>query len=73
LPKSSADDGPRTDNVAVTRERSHLTPARRAEQEARERRLAAALRANLQRRKDQARTREDEPPEPAREPEPERR
>jgi hypothetical protein len=53
----------------VTREPPRLTPARRAEQEARDRRLAAALRANLQRRKDQARTREDERPEPAREPE----
>jgi hypothetical protein len=55
----------------VTHEPPHLTPTRRAEREARDRRLAAALRANLRRRKDQARTREDERPEPT--PEPERR
>jgi hypothetical protein len=67
--KSSTYDGPRSDRLAVTREPPRLTPARRAEQEARDRRLAAALRANLQRRKDQARTRENERPEPAREPE----
>jgi len=39
-----------------------LTPARRAEHQARDKRLAEALRANLQRRKEQARTREDERP-----------
>jgi hypothetical protein len=37
----------------------NLTSARRAEQEARDRRLAEALRANLRRRKEQARARED--------------
>jgi hypothetical protein len=46
-------------------ETPHLTPARRAEREARDRRLAAALRANLQRRKEQARSREDKVPKPA--------
>jgi hypothetical protein len=47
-----------------TSETPHLTPARRAEQAARDKRLAAALRANLQRRKEQARAREDKEPEP---------
>ena len=37
-----------------------LTPARRAEQAARDKRLAAALRENLRRRKEQARAREDD-------------
>jgi hypothetical protein len=37
----------------------HLTPARRAERAARHKRLAEALRANLHRRKEQARARED--------------
>jgi hypothetical protein len=41
-----------------------LTPARRAEHAARDRRLAEALRANLRRRKEQARAREEaSPPE----------
>lgn len=40
----------------------HLTPARRAERAARNKRLAEALRANLRRRKEQARAREDEDP-----------
>jgi hypothetical protein len=43
-------------------ETPHLTPARRAEQAARDKRLAAALRANLQRRKEQARARADQQP-----------
>jgi hypothetical protein len=48
----------------------HLTPARRAERAARDKRLAAALRANLQRRKEQARARtDDETPASARKPE----
>jgi hypothetical protein len=46
------------------RETPHLTPARRIEQAARDKRLAQALRANLQRRKEQARAREDKQPEP---------
>ncbi|HUJ45012.1 MAG TPA: hypothetical protein VLW52_15570 [Opitutaceae bacterium] len=46
----------------------HLTPARRAEQAARDKRLAAALRANLQRRKEQARARENGKPEPGERP-----
>jgi len=37
-----------------------LTPARRAEHHAREKRLAAALRENFHRRKEQARARDDE-------------
>jgi hypothetical protein len=37
-----------------------LTPERRAEQEAREKRLAEALRENLRRRKEQYRARQDE-------------
>jgi hypothetical protein len=45
-------------------ETPHLTPARRAERAARDKRLAAALRANLQRRKEQARARTDEKPDP---------
>lgn len=43
----------------------HLTPARQAEHAARDKRLAEALRANLRRRKEQARAREDEPPPPS--------
>jgi len=42
------------------RETPNLTPARRAEQAARDKRLAEALRANLQRRKAQARARDDQ-------------
>ncbi len=38
-----------------------LTPARQAEHTARDKRLAEALRANLRRRKEQTRAREDEP------------
>ncbi len=48
-------------------ETPHLTPARRAERQAREARLARALRDNLRRRKAQARareTREDAAPHP---------
>jgi len=41
-----------------------LTPARRAERAARDKRLAEALRANLRRRKEQARAREDDPSAP---------
>jgi hypothetical protein len=37
-----------------------LTAGRRAEHAARDKRLAAALRENLRRRKEQARTRDDE-------------
>jgi len=37
----------------------NFTPTRRGERAARERRLAEALRANLHRRKEQARARED--------------
>ena len=51
----------------------HLTPARRAERDARDRRLAEALRENLRRRKEQVRAREDEGANPPREPEPEKR
>jgi len=50
-----------------------LTPARRAEQAARNKRLATALRENLRRRKEQARAREDEAPPPPRAPETELR
>jgi hypothetical protein len=50
-----------------------LTPARRAEQAARDKRLAAALRENLRRRKEQARAREDGDPEQTGAPEPEPR
>ena len=39
-----------------------LTPARQTERAARDKRLAEALRANLRRRKEQARAREDAPP-----------
>jgi hypothetical protein len=39
-----------------------LTQARRAEHRARDKRLAEALRANLQRRKEQARARSEERP-----------
>jgi hypothetical protein len=47
-------------------ETPRLTPTRRAEHEAREKRLAAALRSNLRRRKEQARARDDKaaPKEP---------
>jgi hypothetical protein len=50
-------------------ETPHLTPARRAEQAARDKRLAAALRANLQRRKEQARAREGGKPDCGEKPE----
>jgi hypothetical protein len=43
-------------------ETPRLTPARQAERAARDKRLAEALRANLRRRKEQARAREDTPP-----------
>jgi len=46
----------------MTGEPPRLTPARRAEQAARDKRLAEALRANLRRRKEQARARADEAP-----------
>ena len=46
----------------MIRETPQLTGGRRAEREARDRRLAEALRANLRRRKEQARAREDEAP-----------
>lgn len=39
-----------------------LTPARQAQRAARDKRLAEALRANLHRRKEQARAREDDGP-----------
>ena len=55
------------------RDTPHLTPARRAEQAARDKRLAQALRDNLKRRKEQARAREDTKPEPSEEPEPDQR
>ncbi|HXO01036.1 MAG TPA: hypothetical protein VN900_03215 [Stellaceae bacterium] len=42
-------------------ETPRLTPARRAEHAARDKRLAEALRENLHRRKEQARDREGEP------------
>ena len=42
------------------RDTPQLTPARQAEQAARDKRLAAALRENLRRRKEQARAREDD-------------
>jgi hypothetical protein len=43
-------------------ESPNVTPAREAEAAARDKRLAEALRANLRRRKEQARAREDAPP-----------
>jgi hypothetical protein len=43
------------------------TPAREAEREARDKRLAAALRENLLRRKEQARARQDDVDSAARE------
>ncbi|HYM72609.1 MAG TPA: hypothetical protein VET89_06475 [Stellaceae bacterium] len=52
------------------RDDPHLTPARRAERAARDKRLAAALRENLRRRKEQARVKatnavqEAAPPDP---------
>jgi hypothetical protein len=55
------------------RERPRLTPARHAQQAARDKRLAEALRENLRRRKEQARAKESEPtPERARDPGPEK-
>jgi hypothetical protein len=42
-------------------ESPRLTPSRQAEHAAREKRLADALRENLRRRKEQARSREREP------------
>jgi hypothetical protein len=45
----------------VTHEPPRLTPARRAEHAARDKRLAEALRENLRRRKEQARARDDKP------------
>jgi hypothetical protein len=50
----------------TSREAPRLTTARRAEHARRDRRLAEALRANLLRRKEQARARDDAaPPEDA--------
>ena len=46
-----------------------LTPVRQAERAARDKRLAEALRANLRRRKEQARAREDDAPDRPRDPE----
>jgi hypothetical protein len=43
------------------RETPRLTPGRRAERTARDKRLAEALRENLRRRKEQARAREADP------------
>lgn len=51
-----------------TGEAPRLTLARRAERAARDKRLAAALRENLRRRKEQARAREDNPDADNREP-----
>ena len=51
----------------------HLTPARRAEHAARDKRLAQALRENLSRRKEQARARDDDAAPPAPGPEAEKR
>jgi hypothetical protein len=45
----------------ATRDAPHLTPARRAEHAARDRRLSEALRENLRRRKEQARVKESGP------------
>ena len=68
--KSSASDGgERAAQKAATRETPHLSPARRAEHAARDRRLAEALRANLKRRKEQIRARGDGT-KPAGEPDP---
>jgi hypothetical protein len=50
-------------------ETPNLTPARRAEHAARDKRLAEALRENLRRRKEQARARDDSPAPRDREPE----
>jgi hypothetical protein len=47
-----------------------LTPGRQAEHAARDKRLAEALRANLRRRKEQARAREED--SPTTDPEPEK-
>jgi hypothetical protein len=52
------------------RETPRLTPARRAEHAARDKRLAAALRENLRRRKEQARAKETESAPADREPDP---
>ncbi|HVH79414.1 MAG TPA: hypothetical protein VM782_08505 [Stellaceae bacterium] len=46
-----------------------LTPAREAERAARDKRLAEALRANLRRRKEQSRAREDRVGDAAHDPE----
>jgi len=54
-------------------ESPRLTPSRRADHAARDKRLAEALRENLRRRKEQARARGDEIVDHAREPEPEKR
>lgn len=51
----------------------NLTSGRRAEHAARDRRLAEALRANLRRRKEQARFRESDPLDQAGEPPPGKR
>jgi hypothetical protein len=52
------------------RETPKVTPGRRADRDARDRRLAEALRANLRRRKEQARAREDEAAAPPDQPPP---
>jgi hypothetical protein len=49
-------------DAAPMNEPPRVTPARQAERAARDKRLAEALRANLRRRKEQARAREDAPP-----------
>jgi len=49
-------------DAAPMSEPPRLTPVRQAERDARDKRLAEALRANLRRRKEQARAREDTPP-----------
>jgi hypothetical protein len=51
-------------------ETPRLTPARRAEHAARDKRLAAALRENLRRRKEQARAKQIEPAPADRAPDP---
>ena len=55
------------------RDTPRLTPSRRAEQAARDQRLAAALRENLRRRKEQARAREDTAAERTGAPDPDQR
>jgi len=52
-------------DAAVMNEPPPLTPARQAERAVRDKRLAEALRANLRRRKEQARARDDAPPSDA--------